>query len=387
MTNVINIPQSVKIRDAIVYSVIATPNIPNKDRLIAIITNQKIDNLSIIINNITYTTNCYSNTSSPYGKMTVYTFKPDESIFTLLNDNKKVTCKLSSINEKEIIPHTAETTIVNNQLSCNKKQTMIESLNSIFFEDSKVLENIVLAVLFWIEYNLAIGVDQVFINQSIYLTQTNANGREFWCKILEPYINHGEVVLCMYENKITRYEYQGAIQNIILWLNKNRTTWFATHDFDEFICPCNGEWKNDIMNKQIIKTILNSLPTEVNYIETKMIRCDIPNNTHVYINPTKIDKDYARSWHKFIVKMDVVNTLWVHQPTNWVIPRKNSEMVLRINHYEVSTKKAIHNNHPSIPYDGLKNERLHVENLLNSRFGGDYITFIQKCIDFINNKH
>ena len=117
----------------------------------------------------------------------------------------------------------------------------------------------------------------------------------------------------MYEDKMDRYSHQCVINNLILWINKYRTKWFATHDFDEYICPITGTWSKNNSN---IKDYLQKLANNINYIETKMYRTTLP--THGYpLAPTISSTRPMWCWHKFIVKTKDVNLLWVHIPTNW----------------------------------------------------------------------
>lgn len=281
MHSPIIIPAETSLGGIIINGVISFPQPENpfEKRRIAIITKNPIKNLTVSIDNKMYPIVEYLNTSSRYSSNIVYTIEPDETVFK--STNKKI--KLSANNKHVFV------NIVQNPLKCSDKLTVVESLKNVYFNGTKDAKSIITAVLVWIEYNLAIGVDQIFINQSTF---DKSHEFEVLFKLIKPYIETEKVVLVLYDTKFVRYSRQHTIMNTCLYLNKGRTEWFATHDFDEFICPMNGEWKD---NTNLV-SILKSLQPNVNNIVTRMIRCDMTNGT--YIKPTNIDVDYMKGMPK-----------------------------------------------------------------------------------------
>jgi len=156
---------------------------------------------------------------------------------------------------------------------------------------------------------------------------------------------------------------------------KGKTNWFATHDFDEFICPKSGLWRG-----KNIKTILDKLPLDVNYLKTKMIRCNITTDSKksgIYIKRTLVSSKSSWCWHKCIIRPEDVNNLWVHEPSNWKNLKKSAKNDIRINHYELKTKPHYHNEPPSIRYDGLHHERKIIEKNLSRFYSDDLKKYIK----------
>jgi hypothetical protein len=395
MNKIIRIPNSFVIDNIPIYSIIP---VHNESCIVIISKNIKRNQyLSIKINNTWYGCKIYKNKDSPRGDELIYKCNVYANILNMIKNEGAINAELFS-HYKRI---TITTKIIDFKidyplkfrlsLPYQKKLCIVESHNHIFFPindiDNPNSKNktfsIIKAVIVWIEYHLQKGVDQIFINQSKQLNENCDDSTNFWFELLAPYVESGQVVLVIYEDKFGKYEYQHIIQTISLWLNKGRSKWFATHDFDEFICPLNGTWIND--NKQTnttksnnIPKMLSKIPNYINYVKTKMIRTAIADTSGVYIKKTLIDKTFMTSWHKCIVKTDDVYVLWTHIPSHWAKPRNanNVHNILRINHYKPDSTSTSHSNYPSIPYDGLQNERESVLCALNKIYGEDFDNII-----------
>jgi hypothetical protein len=333
---------------------------------------QTNDSLKLIINNVTYLTKLHQKEpTKPYNNAVVYACEvPDETI-NLIRKNGFLKITLKTLNT------TKDTLVKHYELpQPEEKYTIVESLKHVFFnpnDPDQILNNIIP----WIEYHLnCCGVDQIIMNQSRYFDGTDIDSTHLWKTLLAPYLMENKVLLFFYEDHMNRCSHMDAIQNIMLWLNKNRTEWFATHDMDEYICPTTGKWETD--QKQNIRDILRTIPQNINYIQTNMYRTTIPNKP-TYLAETLITDRPMTCWHKCIVRTNDVNLLWVHIPTNWKIPiNSHPKSPLRINHYMTLERNRTsdgdfkYSDRPTIPYDGLREEHLIVIKNIELKYGTSY---------------
>lgn len=361
--SIITIPEAFNVGSIKIFAIIPV----FRDNTIVFISREFKDaQLEIKFDNLWKPMTLYKRKDSKYGNEVIYMCNVDKKVMDLIKTkgsmNIELFSKLDRRKTKAIIrDHGLR------PLDLDKQYIFIESLTHIFFEGSiEKKQHYVKLALAWIEYHLQKGVDQIFINQSKYFDKSNNISTEFWKKLLSPYLKSGKVILVLYDDKMNRYSHQSIIQNVCLWLNKGRTKWFGTHDLDEYICPPTGYWDPGTD----IRTVLSKVPDDVNYIETKMVRADIPEFPQIYTTPTKICTGYMWCWHKCIVTTDSVNILWVHTPSHWNKKKKSTDQImLRINHYKSKTIGFHNSNPPDMDYDGLHAEHLQLLENISSLYG------------------
>ncbi len=350
--NIIKISKTIKLENIIIHAII-----PTNDKVIFLSRDFKSDIYIYDHAKDWIKLNVYKNKDSPYGSFFIYSYDIDDTFTASLKRDNKVELIISANANGE---KSMKVDVINYKLPLlpsNKSYEIIESLANVFFEgelDKKLY--MLKSLIAWIDYHILMGVDQIFVNQPVFINEKIPDSSQFWIDILKPYLESNKVVLVLYEDKMHRYSHQQVIQNVSLWLNKGRCKWFATHDLDEFICPLSGNWQEG----QNIKTLLASVPADVNYVQTNMVRVNTQDDLNlVYTAPSMASDGYMWTWHKCIVKCDDVYVLWVHIPTHWAKTKVGMKVkYMRINHYKSKNHKPSHSTIPSIPYDGLRDQHI-----------------------------
>ena len=373
MENIFWIEKSINIDDDIICGIIPV----FEESMIIIIVREKKNNntFELFINDKWYSANLITKEKNiPHNYTVIHKCKVSFDVFIKLKKEKKIDIKIKIPNTTHLIT----STITYNKIMDDKENfLLIESLNHIFF-CKKNIKQILSNIIPWIEYNLTIGVDQIIINQSQYLTDKDKKANELWIKLLYPYLKSKKVFLIMYKDNISEYSHQTQISNIAFYLNKHRTKWFATHDIDEYICPLNGAWESN--NNERLTTYLKNIPRNINYIETKMYKVIIPKND-IYISAPTLTATHPMScYHKFIVRSNDANILWVHYISNWKNKMQNdSKNTLRINHYKKNRE-----DNKLIFYNGLENEYEIVKNNIEKKFNFMYPLIIGDVLNYLN---
>ena len=366
--------ESIKINQDIIYSIVPV----FKESMIVIIVKDITNNskFEVFINNKWYCSELIQ-PNVAYNYTVVHKCKVPFDVFIKLKKEKKIGIKIRIPNTQHIV---SETILYNKIMDSKENYLLIESVNHIFFRKETIKETII-NIIPWIEYHLSIGVDQILINQSQYLTNKNKGSEKLWIDLLYPYLKSNKVFLIMYKDNIQEYSHQTPISNIAFYLSKHRTKWFATHDLDEYICKLDGSW--DLNDKKPLQSYLNNIPDYINYIETKMYKVLIPKNKMYISSSTLASVNPMPCFHKCIAKADDINIIWVHYISSWKDKvHEDSKYTLRINHYKPQNEKDI----DLINYNKLDPLYKITLNNINKKYNLKYTLIINNILKYITSK-
>lgn len=225
----------------------------------------------------------------------------------------------------------------------------------------------------WLEYNLLHGIEHF-----LFYTTSESEDRHY--DILKPYLEKGIATRVHLHTNDTDFSREGDLQQLIandcLYRMKHRTDWLIpTMDVDEYIRQPQGDYDFDSLipeklglhvNGSMIHSLMFGRYTFRHPEDSKDFQL-----TSIYR-----EKELAIAMPKFVVKPNLVYTLYTHWPTSWLgetYPLGLPADALVAHHYRTTDKDST-----SEKDKALYKQHKVLWNQLESRFQLKWSSFVKK---------